>query len=135
MSHFTKCAKAKIIDAGAFEEACKELGMTDIKRSATMRGYAGKTQAADVLAAFPNTRYDVGIVKGEDGKFDLMADFWGVQLGLPDSWRFPRTQDGIQNAIIQTTAKHTLTRQYAAQGFMAQVQEKEDGSVVVELTR
>lgn len=124
MSHFTTCAKANIVDEQAFIDASKELGFTKIQKNATMRGYQGNKMKADVVVSHPACPYDVGIIK--NGKrFDLIADFWGVNQTLRDS----------ANAFSRTTTKHTLVRQYRRQGFQARITTNQDNSIHISLTR
>ena len=135
MSHFTKCDRAKIVDPDAFEDACKTLGLTDIRKNEEMRGYMGNKKAADVMAGFPGGRYDVGIIKNEQNGYDLVADFWGVNCELPKDWNGERTETGIQDAIIRETARHTVMRQLEQEGFMGEVEESADHSLTLTLTR
>ena len=123
MSHFTKLAKANIVDANAYIAAAKELGFSEIKRDAELRGYMGNTQKADVVASLTGCRYDVGIVKN-GSRFDLVADWWGVRGSLSNA----------ENRFVQMTTKHTIIATYARQGFMARVANK-GGNVVVTLSR
>lgn len=125
MSHFTKLEKANIVDPKAFIAAAKELGFTEIKEKAKMRGYMGSTMQADVVVAQPTGRYDVGIVKN-GSKYDLIADWWGVgQL------QGTRGAD----AFLRLTTKHTLINQYRRQGFLARVSEDVSRNITLTLTR
>ena len=124
MSHFTKLDRAQIKSADAFIKACADLGFVQVKRDAQMRGYAGNTQKADVVASHPSCAYDVGLAKSGTG-FDLIGDWWGIRRTVPD----------CENAFVRLTTKHTIIDTYRRQGFMAQVKTDAQNNIVVTLSR
>ena len=124
MSHFTKLDRAQITSPEAFKKAAKELGFTEIKENAEMRGFMGNRQKADVVASRPGCAYDVGIVKA-GSKYDLISDWWGVR----------QTIDNPEDAFVRLTTKHTIVDTYRRQGFMAQVKTDIHNNITVTLTR
>ena len=141
MSHFTRLDRASITSVKAFEEACKELGFTDIRQNTTIQDYSGKAAKVDVAASAPGARYSVAIQKNAAGKFDMIADWWGVRTR--DRNLYPvmerigafGSDTDIQDAFLRTTTKHTLTTHYRRLGFMARVTEDEQHNIKVSLTR
>ncbi len=78
MSHFTKVA-TKINDVVALKKALDQLGWT-YKHDAAgveVRGWRGQTTKAEL--SIDMGKYDVGVVKQEDGTYALEADWWGVE--------------------------------------------------------
>jgi hypothetical protein len=122
MSHFTKLESANIVSAKAFEAAVRELGFTNIKHNSTTTDYYGKTIEADVVASGAG-KYDVALKKNGEGKYDMLADWWGIRThnnmkefaGLDDR--------GIQNKILRHTTKHTIVDKYRREGYRASVQD------------
>lgn len=139
MSHFSRLDKAQIADPKAFGAACKELGFTEIAENTTIRDYAGKTVNVNIAAKAPGARYEVALVKNGSGKFDMVADWWGIRQ---ERYRYPGVIDescsndaDVQNALLRTTTKHAIVSQYRRQGFMARVTVNKDQSINVSLTR
>lgn len=137
MSHFTKLDKADITDPKAFVAAAQELGFDGkVEEDTQLRGFDGNTLKADV--AIRCKKYDLGIVKNERGRYDMIADFWGLRMqGLPEKLQNMgvSTDEGIQHALLRTTTKHSLMSTYKRKGFMARVQEDEKHNITVTLTR
>lgn len=75
MSHFSTI-KTQIADKQTLMSTLQELGFT-VKVQGIVRGHNGLTVEADIVARLPG-QYDLGWSAGEDGKFDLVADLWGV---------------------------------------------------------
>ena len=124
MSHFTSLQKVAITDVSAFIKAAKELGFTEVKRNAKMRGFAGNTQQAEVVVSHPKCEYDIGLVKN-NGKLEVVSDWWGVD----------HTVSNAADRISQLTTKHTIVSKYSKMGFMAQTVTDKKGNIVVNLTR
>lgn len=120
MSHFTKVSTANIVSKESFIAACKELGYTEIKENASIRGWAGQGLKCDVAVTVPNSKYDFGIQKN-GSKFDLIAEDF--------------LSRDILGRVIQMTTKHTIVAQYRRQGFVARVTQKADQSLHITLTR
>src|SRR5438105_15802598 len=80
MSHFTKCA-LKMTNLAALKKALADMQVkfTEAQQGQTVavRGYRGdKLQAA---ISIDMGRYDIGIVEGEAGTYEVVADWWGVE--------------------------------------------------------
>lgn len=78
MSHFTKVA-TKINDLEALKKALDQLGWTykTAEEGVEVRGWRGQTSKAEL--AIDMGKYDVGVVRQEDGTYALEADWWGVE--------------------------------------------------------
>ena len=142
MSHFTKLDQANITDKAAFIKACQELGLTDIttksdreRTSPRIRGYHGNTQAVDVAVRLEGL-YDVGLVQGEKGRWDMVADWtmMSVPKGIVGAVGGTSGRD-LSNALLRLTTKHTLVATYRRQGFVARVVEDAEKNIQLTLTR
>ena len=104
MSHFTK-VQTKIIDLVALKRALDELGWkyTQNEQGVTVRGYRGQTTKAEICIDMG--KYDIGVVKTEDGTYELVADWWGVE-----------TTKGIkeEEVVKEINAKYAYQRVVAA---------------------
>ena len=124
MSHFTTLSKVEITDKKAFIKACAELGFTQVKENATLRGYQGKTLKAEVVCSKPGCKYDIGLVR-KGKKLELTADWWGVD----------QHASGAEQKIGQLTTRHTISRKYAKLGFMSSAKTDKVGNLVLKLRR
>ena len=132
MSHFTKLAVANITSPDAFIAACKDFGLTDVKRNTSIKAWDGKTMEVDVAVKAGN--YDIGLVKNGKG-YEMVSDWWGVRgAQIPALMRF-KNDDQLTGALVQHATKHAIVAKYKAQGFQAQVSEDEKHNLKVELTR
>jgi len=104
MSHFTKVA-TKINDLVALKKALDQLGWkyTHAEEGVVVRGYRGQTMKAEI--AIDMGKYDVGVVKQEDGTYSLEADWWGVE-----------TTSGLKEEEVakEVNAKYAYQRVVAA---------------------
>jgi hypothetical protein len=80
VSHFTKVA-TKINNLVALQEALKKLGLkftvAEENVQAVVRGYKGQNITAAM--SINMGKYDIGVVAAEDGNYELVADWWGVE--------------------------------------------------------
>lgn len=80
MSHFTKC-DLKITNLVALKKALADLNHTFAEAQegvgVSVRGYKGQTMNAEV--SIDMGKYDVGVVKQQDGTYELVADWWGIE--------------------------------------------------------
>jgi hypothetical protein len=78
VSHFTKVA-TKINNLVALMKALENLKMryTYNEQGVEVMGYRGQTTKAEV--SIHMGKYDIGVVKAEDGNYTLVADWWGVE--------------------------------------------------------
>ncbi len=108
MSHFTKVA-TKINDLVALKKALDQLGWkyTHNEQGVTVRGYRGQTLSAEL--SIDMGKYDIGVVNTEDGTYELVADWWGVE-----------TTKGLKEEEV---AKE-INSKYAYQRVLAAVEEQ-----------
>lgn len=135
MSHFTKLDRAQIVDAEAFIKACADLGLTDVHRDVQIKDFYGKTMKADV--AVKTGRYDLALVKNESGKYDMVADWWGVRGERSQQMKDAKiiSDNDLQDYLLRHSTKHTIISRYRRQGFRAEIREDENQNMTVKLTR
>ena len=124
MSHFTSLSKTNVVDAEAFIKAAAELGFTEVIRNGVANGYQGNKLKADVVVRMKGCPYDIALVKNGK-KYDVISDWWGVRQYARD----------CEGKLSQLTAKHTIVRKYARQGFRASVKVDNKNNLVVTLSR
>jgi hypothetical protein len=129
MSHFTKLDKANIIDKDAFVKACKDLGITKVAHNVEIKDFYGKKIKVDVAVTVGN--YSIGLQKRADGKYDMVADWWGIRGEL----RGYKTDEELQDMILKHTTKNTIISKYSKMGYRANVTEDEEQNVQVELVK
>ena len=80
MSHFTKVA-TKINHLPSFLRALDRLNLRyavgSAEMPATVRGYLHQEITAEVAVDFG--KYDLGLVRGQDGNYEVAADWWGIE--------------------------------------------------------
>jgi isochorismate hydrolase len=104
VSHFTKVA-TKINDLVALRKALDQLGWKykHAEAGVEVRGWRGQMSKAEI--AIDMGKYDVGVVKQEDGTYALEADWWGVETtrGLKE-----------EEVVKELNAKYAYQRVVAA---------------------
>lgn len=125
MSHFTKC-ELKLKNRDAVEKAIDDLDLPCRKaekgESVSVRGWRGQTHEAHM--AVDMGTYDVGVVENDDGTYDLVADWWGVETtkGV--------TEDEFKEKLGQRYAYHQVMTACAEKGYDLQSEtNEEDGSI------
>ena len=129
MSHFTKVA-TKVNDLVALRKALDQLGWKYkySEQGVEVRGWRGQTTKAEI--AIDMGKYDVGVVKQEDGTYSLEADWWGVETtkGLKE-----------EEVVKEVNAKYAYQRVVAAveeQGYsIDQNAVQADGSVKLTVSK
>jgi hypothetical protein len=129
MSHFTKVA-TKINDLVALRKALDQLGWKykHAEAGVEVRGWRGQTMKAEM--AIDMGKYDVGVVKQEDGTYSLEADWWGVETtrGLKE-----------EEVVKELNAKYAYQRVVAAveeQGYtIDQNAVQKDGTVKLTVSK
>ena len=129
MSHFTK-VQTKINDLVSLKRALDELGWkyTHNAEGVTVRGYRGQTTKAELCIDMG--KYDIGVVKTEDGSYELTADWWGVETtkGLKE-----------EEVVKELNSKYAYQRVIAAveeQGYTIDTnQVQADGSVKLNVSK
>lgn len=131
MSHFTKVA-TKINNLQALLTTLKKMGLnfTHNEQGVQVRGYQG--QKIDAEISINMGKYDIGVVKAEDGNYQFVADWWGVE-----------TTEGTmeQQFVEEVNKEYAYVRVVQAceeQGYqIAQedIQQAEDGTVKLVATK
>jgi hypothetical protein len=129
VSHFTKVA-TKINDLVALRKALDQLGWKykHAEQGVEVRGWRGQTMKAEM--AIDMGKYDVGVVKQEDGTYSLEADWWGVETtrGLKE-----------EEVVKELNAKYAYQRVVAAveeQGYtIDQNAVQKDGTVKLTVSK
>lgn len=125
MSHFTKCA-LKLKNLEALKKALEDLGINFAEaeqgKAATVRGYRGQTMEA--VMSIDMGKYDVGVLQGQNGEFELVADWWGIETtkGV--------TEEEFQEQVKRRYAYHNVLMACEDKGYTVEEEENlEDGSV------
>lgn len=136
MSHFTKLDSAQITDVNAFILACAGLGFTEVRRNVEITDYFKAKRTADVAIRMPGGGYDLALVKNGSGKYDCIADFWGIRMQLMSSKQgtYP-TDQSLQQRLVRDTTRHAIVERYKRDGFRATVSEDDQGNLNLELVR
>jgi len=117
MSHFTK-VKTKINNLEALRRALDKLGFqyaqsVSDNAPAIVRGYVGRLVAAKLSINITAGRgaYDLGVVVGEDGCYELVGDWWGIETSTG------RTQCEIVEEIAREYSVARVTMACAEAGY------------------
>lgn len=125
MSHFSQI-KTQLRNLTSLKAALTDLGMDWKEGPATVRGYQGQTETADVAIEQPNG-YDIGFAwNGQE--YALVTDM--------QFWQLNGSVDRFLKQVTQRYAFHTVINSSAEQGFQVAEQVKnEDGSIRLVLQR
>ena len=125
MSHFSQI-KTQLRNLTSLKAALTDLGMDWKEGPATVRGYQGQTETADVAIEQPNG-YDIGFAwNGQE--YALVTDM--------QFWQLNGSVDRFLKQVTQRYAFHTVINSGAEQGFQVAEQVKnEDGSIRLVLQR
>ena len=125
MSHFSQI-KTQLRNLTSLKAALTDLGMDWKAGPATVRGYQGQTETADLAIAQPNG-YDIGFAwNGEE--YALVTDM--------QFWQLNGSVDRFLKQITQRYAFHTVINSGVEQGFeVAEQVKNEDGSIRLVLQR
>ncbi len=125
MSHFTKCA-LKMTNLAALKKALADLQLkfTEAEQGQTVsvRGYRGDKLQATMCIDMG--RYDIGVVDNQDGTYDIVADWWGVE-----------TTKGVSEAEFKDTLSqkyqyHNVKQACEEKGYAVEEEvNEEDGSI------
>jgi hypothetical protein len=109
MSHFTK-VQTQINDLVALKKALDQLGWkyraAENEQKVVVRGYRGQTTEAELCIDMG--KYDIGVVKNEEGSYELVSDWWGVET----------TRGLTEQEIVKE-----INQKYAYQRVVAAVEE------------
>ena len=125
MSHFTKC-ELKMTNLAAIKAALADLQMkfeaAEENQQVTVRGYRGDTLKAAIKVDMG--QYDIGVIANEQGTYDLVADWWGVE-----------TTKGVSEAefkdqLSQRYQYHNVKQACEEKGWALEEEvNEEDGSI------
>lgn len=131
MSHFTKC-ELKMVNLQAIKNACDDLGWeyqeATAEQGVTVRGWRGQTLEAEM--SINMGKYDIGVVKNENGTYDLVSDWWGIETtkGL--------TENELKNTINQKYQYHNVKIACEDKGYEVEEEvNQEDGSIQLVVRR
>ncbi len=81
MSHLSKI-ELEINDLQALKSACKRLNLTYDENQKEFVWFAGRKTACEATIKIPNARYEMGIIKKQEGKgYELQTDFYDRGVG------------------------------------------------------
>lgn len=134
MSHFTRI-NTRIADLEALVRCLNEMGH-EVHEGGTIRGFTGRLKV-DIRVSL-DRGYEIGFVRGDDGAYELVADWWGVRGTSRE--QFLRQLDGqftrMQQEIRRQYALQTVLAKSREQGFdVVEQQEQRDGTVRVVVRR
>jgi len=125
MSHFTKC-ELKLKNLEALKKALEDLELkftaAEQGQAAAVRGYRGQTMEAAL--SIDMGKYDVGVVQNQNGEYELVADWWGVETtkGV--------TEEEFQEQLKRRYAYHNVLMACQDKGYTVEEEENlEDGTV------
>lgn len=125
MSHFTKVA-TKINNLTALKRSLEKLGWkySAAEQGVEVRGYKGQKITAEV--SIEMGKYDVGVVRAEDGTYTLVADWWGIETTRG------KTEQEVVEELNREYAYQRVVQACEEQGYQIQpedIQQLEDGTV------
>lgn len=121
MSHFSQI-RTKIRNLSCLHSALTDVGADWKQGPATVRGYQGQAETAEVVIEQANG-FDIGFkLNPETQEYELVADL--------QYWQQPLSVDGFLNQIIQRYAFHTVMEATTQAGFqVAEQQTTEEGAI------
>jgi hypothetical protein len=125
MSHFSKCS-TKIKNLASLKLALEELGLAFTESSvdvqAKVRGWQGAK--VDAALSIDMGKYDIGIVQNQDGSYDMVADWWGVEITKGIS------QEEFVDQVNQQYAYQQIVVTCEENGYNTEdVKTEEDGTI------
>jgi hypothetical protein len=125
MSHFTR-VRTQMVDAEFLKAALRDLGYEPREategneRAASVRGFGGSREQADIKVATRNKGFDIGFKKSQEpgGRYELVADWWGIH---------DVKQDELVAQLTQRYAYHAAKAKLAEQGFSLVQEEQQVG--------
>ena len=134
MSHFSKNTKVFVTNLDAFVMACRELGINGkVTMDTSIKMFDKSMHKVDL--AIKVGEYDIGLQRGEEGRYSMVGDWWGIRKALPSSMSHLGDEDQ-QGLILKTTTKCAIQSQYEAEGFNCEVvEDNKTGAIELTLTR
>lgn len=131
MSHFTTVA-TKITNLVALKRALEKLKLRYTEAEAgqpvEIRGWKGQKTTAELCINMG--KYDIGLVKQEDGTYTMVADWWGVEVTTG------KTEQEVAEELNREYAYQTVVIACEDQGYQIESQEvAEDGTVKLSVSK
>jgi uncharacterized protein DUF1257 len=129
MSHFTTVA-TKINDLNCLLRALAKLKLNfnHDEQGVTVRGWRGQTSLAEV--SINMGRYDIGVVKNQDGTYGLVADWWGIETTVG------KTEQEVVDEINREYAYQKVLVACENQGYhIEETTVSEDGTVKLSVSK
>ena len=133
MSHFTT-VKTKINSLASLQKTLDRMNLpyrvAEEGQGVEIRGYRGQTMKAEV--AIDMGKYDIGVVKAEDGNYTLVADWWGIEVTRG------KTEKELIEEVNREYAYVRIVEACEAQGYQIakdDIQVGEDGTVQLVATK
>lgn len=125
MSHFTKC-DLKITNLEALKRAlaARDYKFTEAQneQGVEVRGYKGQKLNAEL--SIDMGKYDIGVVKQQDGTYEIVADWWGVETTRGT------TEKEFVEEVNQQYAYQRVVMACEEQGYsLEETKNEEDGKI------
>lgn len=118
MSHFTQVT-TQIANKEMLVACLKELGY-DVEEQMTIKGYRGQETPVDIAVRMQQG-YDIGFVRGADGTYSCIADWFGVQ---------GTNEQQFTQKVQQQYALTTVMNKIGQQGFNVVEQQRADNGEI-----
>ena len=129
MSHFTTVA-TKINNIACLLKALDKLKLkyTQAEEGVVVKGWRGQTSLAEI--SIHMGRYDIGVVKNEDGTYGLQADWWGIETTVG------KTEQEMVDELNREYAYQKVVIACENQGYQIEDQQvAEDGTVKLSVSK
>lgn len=129
MSHFTTVA-TQINDLNCLLKALAKLKLNynHDEQGVEVRGWRGQKMHAEV--SINMGRYDIGVVKNEDGTYGLVADWWGIETTVG------KTEQEVVDEINREYAYQKVLVTCEEQGYRIEEQvASEDGTIKLSVSK
>jgi hypothetical protein len=124
MSHFTKC-DLKITNLVALKRALADMELNfkeaQNEQQVVVRGWKGATLDAEVSVDMG--KYDIGVVKQQDGTYELVADWWGIEVTGHG------TKEEFEEKLNQRYAYQRVVMACEEQGYTMEEKNEETGEI------
>lgn len=123
--------KTRIRDKKTLASCLADMGYR-VQDGGTLRGFEGRKEA-DLTAELPSG-YNIGFVRGDDGNYEVVADWWGVR-GVSErdfAQRLEAEFEVMERRIRHEYAVTSALTQLQQQGFnVVEQTRREDGTVKI----
>ena len=131
MSHFTTVA-TKISNLTALKRALEKLKWKFTEATegqpVEVRGWKGAKTTAEL--SINMGKYDIGVVKQEDGTYTMVADWWGIEVSAG------KTEHEVVEELNREYAYQQVVIACEDQGYRVDQQEvAEDGTVKLSVSK